>query len=330
MICQASIVQLVNFIAILQLLAGLCLLFFYQDLLEKVAVTPARTRCVDNLNLIMNYLQPEFADHDVNSIKALLDCKSTEEGLHTIPTLRHAISYSGKLAFVFLLVLMVVASHEIVGEESPICYGWLFVSTATFIFFVIWSLIHREDKKYDRYWNFIVSAVILCGIVLMTALLPFEMPFSKTWTTYIILFSLFICVSIIISFFLFDEWRAEKLNQNIEQLRDAVTSYGNWIVSPNDRQRFFTIKPSLRALLSPSALQEECVGIVEKYVEIRIRALKEQYDGYNILFHDSIGIFKTARRNADVALRHLLALAFAFLLVTTYIVEIIQLFKALH
>lgn len=95
----------------------------------------------------MNYLQPEFADHDVNSIKALLDCKSTEEGLHTIPTLRNAISYIGKLAFVFLLVLMVAASHEIVGEESPICYGWLFVSTVTFIFFVIWSLIHREEKN---------------------------------------------------------------------------------------------------------------------------------------------------------------------------------------
>lgn len=96
MICQVQTVQLINFIAILQLLASLCLLFFYDNLLESVVVTSARKKCIDNLDVIKNYMQDEIDDKDRNGIYGILDCKFDEKGYHFIPYLRNAISYSGK------------------------------------------------------------------------------------------------------------------------------------------------------------------------------------------------------------------------------------------
>lgn len=78
MICQAQSVQLINFIAILQLLAGLCLIFFYDDLLKTVVVTPAREDCLRNLEIIKNYMQVEIDKHDRNGIYGILDCKLGE------------------------------------------------------------------------------------------------------------------------------------------------------------------------------------------------------------------------------------------------------------
>lgn len=330
MACQAEIIQLVNFIAILQLLAGLCLLFFYEDLLTRITVTPARTGCIEYLDQVMNYLQAEFANEDLDGIYGILDCKRDTEGFITIPSLRNAISYCGKLAFVFLIALMIVASHESVDEKSGIGYGWLFVSTVTFICLVIWSLIHRKDVKYNRYWNFKVSAFILCGIVFLTVPLSFEMPFSKTLTTYAIVASIPICVSIIICFFRFDERRAEKLSRDLEQLRNAVASYRNWAVSPNNNQRYFKIDPSLRHLFPLTASQSEAQKVIENYVRKRVHTLKETYSGYNLIFHNPSEKITARMGNAITAPRVLAAKIIAILLIVLYVIVIIQLDKTLH
>lgn len=330
MICQAQSVQLINFIAILQLLAGLCLIFFYDDLLKTVVVTPAREDCLRNLEIIKNYMQVEIDKHDRNGIYGILDCKLGENQFYAIPSLRNAISYSGKLAFAFLIALMAVASHETIGTDSPICYGWLLMASFAFLFLISWSLLHRKDTKYDRYWNFLISTVILWSIIILSVLLPFKMPFGKTWTTYGILAALPAGMLIIIRFFRFDEHRAERLNKDLEQLRDAIASYRLWAVSPNNAGQYFKIEPALRSLFPLDASQVEADKVVRDHVNKTIHALKEMYSGYNLVLYNPCRRLKSRVHNEISAPHFMSAKIFIILFAAVYLVEIVQLFRTLH
>lgn len=330
MICQAQSVQLINFIAILQLLAGLCLIFFYDDLLRTLVVTSARKKCSDNLDEIKNYLQYEIDEKDWNGIYGILDCKLSENKFHTIPSLRNAISYSGKLAFAFLVALMVVASHETVGTDSPICYGWLLVASFAFLFLVSWSLLHRKDTKYDRYWNFMISTVILWSIVTISVLLPFKMPFGKTLYTYGILATMPAGMLIIIRFFRFDERKAERLNKDLKRLCDAIASYRNWAVSPNNAGQYFKIDPTLRRLFPLDASLTEADKVVKDHVNKSIHTLKETYSGYNLVLYDPCRRLKSRVCNEISAPRFMSAKIVIILFAVLYMVEIVQLFQTLH
>lgn len=330
MICQAQSVQLINFIAILQLLAGLCLIFFYDDLLRTLVVTSARKKCSDNLDEMKKYLQYEIDEKDWNGIYGILDCKLSKNKFHTIPALRNAISYSGKLAFAFLIALMVVASHETVGKDSPICYGWLLLASFAFLFLVSWSLLHRKDTKYDCYWNFMISTLILWSIVILSVLLPFKMPFGKTWVTYGILATMPAGMLIIILFFRFDERRAERLNKDLEQLRDAIASYRHWAVSPNNSSQYFKIKPALRSLFPLVASQAEADKVVKDHVNKTIHTLKETYSGYNLVLYDPCRRLKSRVCNEISAPRFMSAKIVIILFAAVYLVEIVQLFHTLH
>lgn len=316
--CQGSMIQLVNFIAILQLLAGLCLLFFYEDLLKKVAVTPARIRCIKNLEGVQNRLQEEFPRADFTGYYDILDCRYKNGSLLTIHTWRNAISYIGKLSFVFLIALMVVASHETVGKDSPICYGWILISTVLFLFLVVWSLTHRDAPQYDRYWNFIISAVILCVIMSLAVFMPFEMPVDKTAATYLILGSFLMPVVLIALLFERDERRADLLSNEIEQLYIGLDSYINWALSPNDRNRYDHIESSLRSHISPDASLAEAEKAVRTYVADRVHGLKETYKDYGMV-----------HRELRIRLRNKAGLCggrlFIVMLILLYFVELRQL-----
>ena len=330
MICQAQSVQLINFIAILQLLAGLCLIFFYDDLLRTLVVTSARKKCSDNLDEIKNYMQDEIDEKARNGIYGVLACELDEKQFHTIPSLRNAISYSGKLAFTFLIALMAVASHETVGKNTPICYELLLVASFAFLFMVSRSLLHRKDTVYDRYWNFIISTVILWGIIILSVLLPCKTPFNRTCTTYGILAALPACMLIIILFFRFDERRAERLNKDLKRLCDAIASYRNWAVSPNNAGQYFKIDSTLRRLFPLDASLTEADKVVKDHINKSIHTLKETYSGYNLVLYDPCRRLKSRVRNDIAAPRFMSAKIVIILFAVIYMVEIVQLFRTLH
>ena len=115
-----------------------------------------------------------------------------------------------------------------------------------------------------------ISTLILWSIVILSVLLPFKMPFGKTWVTYGILATMPAGMLIIIRFFRFDERRAERLNKDLEQLRDAIASYRHWAVSPNNSSQYFKIKPALRSLFPLVASQAEADKVVKDLSLIHI------------------------------------------------------------
>lgn len=322
MACQMPVVQLANFIAILQLLAGLCLLFFYEDLLKRVAVTPARTGCIAKLENLKYQLQVEFSNDDLTGLYNILDCRYENGEWVTIHSLRNAISYIGKLAFVYLIALMIVASHEAVGADSGICYSWLLLSALTFFLLIVWSLKHRNDSQYERYWNFLISAFILCSIIVPTAFIPWEIPIDKTLATYLIILTIPAAVVLIVIFFKIDERRATLLDSELENLGKVMNSYRNWAVSPNDKERFNNIDPSLRRRLNPDASQTDAELKVKEYVTNQVHELKKSYSGPAAVLRDLHKGFKTFCHGK---LRLYAAGTFGVMLILLYLTELVQL-----
>lgn len=324
MVYQIPVVQLANFIAILQLLAGLCLLFFYEDLLKRVAVTPARTGCVAKLEDLKYQLQVEFSAEDLTGLYQILDCRYENGEWTTIHSLRNAISYSGKLGFVYLMALMIVASHETVGTDSGICYSWLMLSALIFFLLIVRSLKHRNAPQYERYWNFQISAVILCLSIVPVAFIPWEMSIDKTIATYLIILSIPASVVLIVMFFKIDERRATLLDRELESLGKVMFSYRSWAVSPNDRDRFNNIDPSLRNCLTPDISQIDAELKVKEYVTNRVHELKKIYSGAAAVSRD---LYKGFKKICHSRLRLYLAVTFGVMLILLYVLELVQLAK---
>lgn len=287
-------VNLYDSVAILQLLAGLCLLFFYDDILRRVVVTADRRNCLDLFKKIENQIQDNFTTSDYNRFRRFLDCEYDGNGnFNSLRAYRNSVSYIGKLAFVFLFCLLFVAAHENTQvskceENSIVCYFWILLADAVFLIVSFWSLRYRFHRFLAGYWKFVWISLILMALNTLSLIISIPCLISDSICVYIIFASFFAVALMMILAFEYDERRTISICQDLTVLADGIELFAAWSLDPNNLMKYRRMSSPFRELFNHEASQIEAQKAVDKYVHKEFESILDKHKTVNFLFNSSI------------------------------------------
>ena len=249
-------VQLLSFISILQLFAGIVLLFFYEDILKVVVFSQHRKRSIDLYKEIENHVQVQFQDADRGRLQDLIDFKKDDEGNYRYLQLyRNTVGFMGKLSCAFLLILMFLASHES-ETYSPIDYTWILFVDIFFLIICIWcgvAFVLRRHGMFMGYWRFLWGAVVLMVFGTVSFFWHIESICSNNIVVYWVLMSFILILLWSVLIFLFEEKRSRRVASRLECLRDHIVLYGAWAVDPNSGEAYRNMDKSFKRLFHPDS-----------------------------------------------------------------------------
>lgn len=321
--------QLLNFIAVLQLLAGLCLLFFYDDILKKVVATDARRMCIVHLNDIRNHIQIQLEDFNMQRLYSLIDCESYGDGKYDeLKYFRRSVNYCGKLAFVFLFVLMIVASHESPDNRHKLCYSWMVVADIIFIISCFLAFRYRTKQCFSGYWSFILPSIAIIAVSILTFIPSLQFGLLGNRISIYLLLLTFLLVSLLIVLvFLYDEWRSSMLSLRLKELKEAVEIFGNWSLNPNNYGNYFLLRQKVGVLFSFNENQPDAQTKFDIYVNDRLQVIINSHKTTSIIlkkpFYKIKDIVSGMLSNMVLAVVNLLLI----LIVLLFIIEWYQLFN---
>lgn len=311
----------VNFLTVFQLLAGIGLLFFYDDILKKIVEKDSRTKCLSLINDMRSLLQTEFSESDVNLLYQLVDVRIKKQGGYQYwYNYKNAVSFTGKLIFVFLFLILLLGSHE--TTSSPLfCYGWILVADIVLILTVIIAFCYRSKFLVSHYWGFVCPSLIIVGLFILTFFTNYS-PLSPVVIIYVTFATVFFMAVFIVGFYYYDNHRAFRLSKRLESLKGELDAYRRWTLLPLSFSRYECLPIILKSKIGfhcDPVISEE---IVSDYIREEIHKLLKGHKTMNfVVLSKCVGV-----KNYFCDPNRIAALFIVFLVVSIFIIEWSMLF----
>lgn len=242
-------VGLNDFTSIFQLLAALCILFFYDNLLKHVTPTNARENAIKYVDSISTTLQG--IDNTLSTKLSRIANNAKIEQFNSL------VSHVGKSYFIFLFAILILAANCVDNDSidyqsssilrnSRMCLSsfLLSITVSAYSIVVMWC---RQRKWCRLYWSFLLIAIFI-SIFTSYAVSNLYLPilFSITWAHYAVILSFILVIIWIVFTFYYDERRAKLFEADLKRVSDQFQSFANWTLQPNSFKKFSEIDLALK------------------------------------------------------------------------------------
>jgi hypothetical protein len=315
--------QLINFLTIFQLLAGIGLLFFYDDILRKIVDRESRKRCLGIINELRYTFQIEFSASDTKLLYRLVDILLTDSQEPRYQEyFKNTVSFCGKLYFVFLLAVMFVASHE--SPCSPnMNYGFILIADILLVIAIVIAFAKRDNSYLKKYWSFFFPALIIGTVAILSLFIPLSIV-NNLITIYLIFASILILVIAIVLYHIYDNYRSDRLQERFSELKKEADAYRYWAVKPVDSLRYINLPSSIKELFPYTADLNDAEKKANQFFSQEIHYFLNRHRTTHVLFVNPIKdllVWANSKWERRTIVFYLSFLTFLLL----YIVELIAL-----
>lgn len=269
-------VGLNDFTSIFQLLAALCILFFYDDLLKRVTPTSARENAINYVDVISTTLQG-FDAHLARKLSRIANNAKIEH-------FNSVVSHVGKTFFIFLFAILIFAANdsldrssvnqELMQIERIQLHTYAFLLSMMIVFYSIIVMWCRQVHWCRRYWSFLYATIfifIYTSVAVLNFLMPFQIPLFPV--PYVVILSFITVAAWIIITFYYDERRAKMFENDLKIVSDQIQSFANWSIQPNSFKRFSEMDLELKWHINFTDTPEYAGEIVYPILRQRIKSI---------------------------------------------------------
>lgn len=278
-----SAIQLLDLTAILQLGAGVSILFFYQEMLTYVVPAKEREEVIKQLLAWKGQFHGDLSDKDINGLNRLIVDKD-------LSNFKSTVIHLGKLSFVLLLTFMLIAAHE--RTDFHYSYDCILASSLIFLCYSIVAILLLHLKFYNHKASFLIPAITIVTISASATVLGLRMEnqicsFSDH-APYIVIGCFILVIVFTICRFYYDEYVARSLQESCNRLKYGFEAFASWKVNPTENN-FLKIPIEIRRLfkrgreITPENAQSEFESFMLDKIQFLLKTqpkFRHQADHY--------------------------------------------------
>lgn len=167
-----------DFAPLIQLLAGICAICFYDNLVKNIIATKKRKELNKQLADIKEALHGLLSDKK----HAMMTFKIDED----LTNFSNQLTHIGRLTCCIAVMLLVMAGFE---KSCHYCYEWLIIVATLYVLYIILIVSYHKIIKYTKHsLTFIVPTAFVAMILALTHYNDIKLDISKT-SDYILAFT---------------------------------------------------------------------------------------------------------------------------------------------
>lgn len=217
--------NIVNYTAIFQLWAGLCLICFYTNLFEKLTTSYKREEIIGYLKTFRQKVHGLMSDTEQDKYEFQIDSP--------LKSFKKSLEHLGKISFCFsLTILFVIAAWK----ESAYNCLWLVITSSIFFIYSLVLILGLPWKRGIEGWSFFAPALFLTVALLLGFKRNFgyELTIENDWLVALIFFSSLASVPVIaVIRYYYDEYSYKLIRKKIIFISEEFNKYTRWKVMPN-------------------------------------------------------------------------------------------------